>query len=214
MFLQSAFILYFYGNLNTKDFILGVNIMQIQPINIQYNPPCFGAIYQTNKIKLTPKQNEVVNDIIKTLRKPLIRYNNQTPEQYFKSKKGIDFSIDSCNRNENSIYVEGWFNTKNSQDGIKYEKPFAIGVYSPEHKFKISDIKKGYKKEIGINLAQLLTIPAILIAGLIGLNAYKKSAPVQRKPLVENIDSIANKVHTALSDTTVVNLKILKSVKK
>lgn len=186
--------------------------MQVKAVTSQNNQLSFGAIYNVSKVKFTQKQNEVIDDIVKTLRKPMLRFRNKTSENYYKLKKNIDFSIDNCNRNEDSVYFEGWYNTTKTEDELIYEKPFLIGVYSPAHKFKVSDIKKGLNGDGGVSLAQIIAIPAIIIAGLFGVNAIEKTQETT-KPLIENVDSIVNKakaVKPILEDSFKLGKKVIR----
>lgn len=181
--------------------------MQVHTIN--NHPTNFGAIHQSTKVEFTPEQNEVIDDIIKTLRKSSLRYGNKTAENYYKAKKNIDFCIGSYNRNDNSVYLDGWYNKKETNDNIEYEKPFHIGIYNPNRKFRVSDIKTGMNDSDGPSLFQIMLVPALVLAGLFGLKACNKITPEQTKPLIENTEKYINDFDS-LEARTIVNTKLWK----
>lgn len=190
--------------------------MQVQAINS--NQPNFKSIYKTSKIKFTPKQDEVIDDIVEKLRKPSQQLDNKTPEDYYKSKDGVDFYVDNYDQNEDSVSLKGLLRAEKSKEHIKQtityhnRNSFRVGVYDPNHKFDVNDIQAGlseYKqKEMSLIKTALLPIigAAMFIAFGIGIRHQTKIA----KPLIEKVDTVANKAKTVLPDT----IKILKPIKK
>ena len=188
--------------------------MQVQ--KIQNNSTSFGAVYRMSLIKFTPKQNEVIDEIVKTLREPMPELDNQTPEDYYKSKNGIDFSIDNNNQNDDSVFLKGVLGAKDLKNkrrkAISYQNSFDIGVYSPEHKFDINDIESGLSgyKQKERNIIKMALIPIIGIAALIGIYICKKPANPKTEPLIETMDSISSKAKTVLQDAVKINTNSFK----
>ena len=188
--------------------------MQVQAIN--NNQPNFKAIYKTSKIKFSPKQDEVIDDIVEKLRKPLQQLNNKTPEDYYKSKDGVDFYVDTYDQNEDSVKLKGVLGAEKSKEHIEqtitYQDSFRVGVYDPNHKFDVNDIKAGLSeyKQVEMSLIRLALIPIIGMAGLIAYYFSIREQIEPAKPLIEKADTVANKAKTVLSDT----IKILKPIKK
>ena len=190
--------------------------MQVQAIN--NNQPNFKAIYKTSKIKFTPKQDEVIDDIIEKLRKPSQQFDNKTPEDYYKSKEGVDFYVDNYDQNTDSVRLKGLIGAEKSKEHIEQtityhnRDSFRVGVYDPNHKFDVNDIKAGLSehKQVEMSLIKLALIPIIGMAGLIAYYFSSREQIEPAKPLIENVDTVANKAKTVLSDT----IKILKPIKK
>ena len=194
--------------------------MQVQAINNNNynNKPSFKAIYKTSRIKFTPKQDEVIGDIVQKLRKPLQELNNKTPEEYYKSKNGVDFSIENYNQNEDSVCLKGLLGAEKSKNHIKQtityhnQDSFRVGVYDSNHNFDVNDIQAGLNehKQKEMNIMKMALLPiigaAMFIVFGIGIRHQTKIA----KPLIEKVDTVANKAKTVLPDTT----KILKPIKK
>jgi len=178
--------------------------MQVQTIN--NNQTSFRAIYQSTEVEFTPKQNEVISNIIETLRKPSIRYGNKNAENYYKAKKNIDFSIENYNRCEDSVYVKGLYNKTENNDNIIYERPFGVGVYSPDNKFKLSDINKGIQGDKGPSLYKMILAPTIALAAILGLRACNK-IPGETKPIIENTEKYINNLDS-LEAKSIVNTKL------
>ena len=190
--------------------------MQVQAIN--NNQPNFKAIYKTSKIKFTPKQDEVIDDIIEKLRKPLQQLDNKTPEDYYKSKEGVDFYVDNYDQNTDSVRLKGLIGAEKSKEHIEQtityhnRDSFRVGVYDPNHRFDVNDIKArlSEQKQKEMALIKMALIPiigmAMFIAFGIGIRHQTKIA----KPLIENVDSVANKAKAVLPDST----KVLKAIKK
>ncbi|MBR6126635.1 hypothetical protein IKQ21_03025 [bacterium] len=188
--------------------------MQIQGIH-SYNMS-FGAIYSTSLIRFTPEQNDVIDGIINTLRSPVYELGNKSPEEYYKSKNGIDFKIDNSDQNTNSVLLKGVLGAKNIKDAnrkaISYQNSFEIGVYSPEHKFDVKDIEYGLDKhkQKERSIIKTALIPILGLAALVGIYFCKKTTNPQSKPTIETLDSIGSKAKTAFADTLELNIKSLK----
>ena len=94
-----------------------------------------------------------------------------------------------------------------------------IGEYDKNSEFKISDIetriKDKRKSDFGFIAVAITAITSVL---LISALSIKEKFYGTTKPLIEKVDSVANKDKTVLSDTTgvnkVVKTKILKTIKK
>ena len=179
------------------------------------NNMSFGAIYTTSLIRYTPKQNEVIGGIIRTLRNPVPEFDNMTPEQYYKSKNGIDFKFDNCDQNNDSVHLKGVLGAKDvktSRKAISYQNAFEIGIYSPEHKIDVKDIESGLgehnQKERSI--IKMALVPIIGLAALVGIYFCKKPADIQSKPIIETIDSVGCKAKTVFEDTLEIHTRGLR----
>ena len=183
---------------------------------IQGNNMSFGAIYATSLIRFTPKQNEVINGIIKTLRNPVPELDNKAPVEYYKSKNGIDFKIDNFDQNNDSVSLSGILRAKDVNDAsrkaISYQNAFKIGVYSPEHKFDVKDIESGLgehnQKERSI--IKMALVPIIGLAALVGIYFCKKPADIQSKPIIQAIDSVGSKAKAVFEDTLKIQTRGLR----
>ena len=81
--------------------------------------------------------------------------------------------------------------------------------------YKNKDIKNEklnkLKSDLGFVAVALTAITSLL---LISALSIKEKFYGTTKPLIENVDSVANKAKAVLPDTTAVKTKILKAIKK
>ena len=96
-----------------------------------------------------------------------------------------------------------------------YSDKLYIGEYDKKSEFRVSDIetrikdkRKSYLGFFAVALTGLATL--ILCATLRGEQKMQEAT----KPLIENVDSVANKAKSVLPDTTAVKTKVLKTIKK
>lgn len=189
--------------------------MQVKAINNQNTQPNFGSIFVPKNAKYTEGQREIVKSIIDSLQEKLPQFRNKTPEDYYKSKKGIDFNIRICNSRPDTIYLEGLKGVKitriGKEEAVTFKEYFSIGLYDSNHPFEIGDIKK----VIDANKEFVMPYAIPIFAGVIALFAvignYLSNQPKQiTKPVTETIDTVSNKAKTILPDT----IKVLKTIKK
>lgn len=201
--------------------------MQIQAIN-NIN---FGQIYLA-KGDYTDKQKNVINQIKEELRKPSEEYGNKTAEEFYKSEYKMDFFMsDGSGKPDSlagipvdysgypdSVHLAGVWGLKHIGTGVnemvQYGDSYGIGIYDEAHPFKTDDIETSHKEHRKNSLGFLTFgagIVTITILGFLLLFATRK--PVQTKelskPLIENVDSLANKAKEALPDT-IKTLNIIK----
>ena len=191
--------------------------MRISAINNNIN---FGDLYLVNG-NYSDKQKNVIEQIKTVLRTPSEKFNNRTPEEFYKTNDGIDFFLASSSKYKDSIYLSGKMGVKSNGVGIDKvvtsSDSFDIGNYDETHPFLADDIeigKKEFKKSIFGAISSLglifLTLGAYIFAGMIAVQADSaKKAKDTAQPLIENVDSLALKVKPIISDTT----KVLKAVK-
>ena len=174
------------------------------------NQPNFGAIY-VQKNKYTTSQKNIINQIHNTLNKPLEKFNNQSANEFYKAKNGIDFYMENGNSEGESIYLAGYKGVRQIGTGVNeaitYRGSFSIGTYDEEHTFKVDDIEYGIKEANEqasgfLATAGLVTITffTLILGAILGLHD-KEISKDAAKPLIENIDSTANKVGTIKQDT-------------
>ena len=190
--------------------------MQVQAVNTQNNQTSFGAIYQPKNVKFNKIQEPIAEAIKKALREPLYKFKGKTAEGFYKSK-GYDFGIEPY-RNH-SVYLTAYKGMEETGTGVNrkysYMDYVRIGEYGRKSDFRISDIETGIKektaKDLGFIAVALTAITSLLLISVLSLN---KKIQETTKPLIENVDSVANKAKSVLPDTTAVNTKVLKVIKK
>ena len=189
--------------------------MQVKAINNENTQPNFGSIFVPKNVKYTDTQRKIVNGIIDSLREKLPQFKNKTPEDYYKSKKGIDFNIKICKSRPDTIYLEGLKGVKitgtGEEEAVTFKEYFSIGLYDSNHPFEIGDIKK----VIDANKEFVMPYAIPIFAGVIALFAvignYLSNQPKQiTKPITETIDTVSSKAKSLIPDTT----KVLKIFKK
>ena len=190
--------------------------MQVQVINTQNNQTSFGAIYQPKNVKFNKIQEPIANAIKQAMREPLQKFKGETAEGFYKSK-GYDFGIEPY-RNH-SVYLTAYKGMEETGTGVNrkysYMDYVRIGEYGRKSDFRISDIETGIKektaKDLGFIAVALTAISSLLLISALSLN---KKIQETTKPLIENVDSVASKAKSVLPDTTAVNTKVLKVIKK
>ena len=193
--------------------------MQVQAVNTQNNQTSFGAIFYPKNIKFNKVQEPIAETIKNALREPLQKFKGETAEGFYKSK-GLDFEIAPHSSESVSLYAyKGMKEIGRGVDrGYKYSDKMCIGEYDKNSEFRISDIESGLKEHNGSAIgfiAVALTGIAALILCAIGKSGNSDIKRYETtKPLIENVDSVANKAKSVLPDTTAVNTKILKTIKK
>ena len=196
--------------------------MQIPAINVRNNMPSFGEIYQSSNVIFTPKQKETIEDITTMLRTPMAQFDNKTPEEYYKTKNNIDFSIENHNQHIDTVLLEGYFNARELNDGavqkVVYRDSFSIGIYDTTHKFYVNDIKTGLEghKQKEKSILKRLLFPVACFATLAGFYINKISTPQQTEPLIKTNKYVtdSDSVKTILHDTSKLNTKVWKIIKK
>jgi hypothetical protein len=194
--------------------------MQVQAIYNQNNQTSFGAIYQPKNINFNKVQEPIAEAIKKAMREPLQKFKGETAEGFYKSK-GLDFEITPHSSESVSLSAyKGMKETGRGVDkGYTYSDRLYIGEYNKNFEFRVSDIEAGIKdkntRNLGFIAVALTAISSLLLIPTLSLN---KKTQETTKPLIENVDSVANKAKTVLPDTTgvnkVVNTKVLKVIKK
>jgi len=192
--------------------------MNIKAISSNYYKPNFRAIYVSEDTSFSERQQKIADETIKTLRTPSVTLNNKTPEKYW-SNRGINFSLEKSDND--SVLLEGYEGARTIRTGVEevtvYSNLFKIGIYDENHTFKPEDVQtvlKSKKKQFWIR--NFLSFAGIVSLGTIAmmlsdmLTKAPSKAQETAKPLIENVDSIANKVKEAIPDTT----KVIRSIKK
>ena len=194
--------------------------MQVQAVNTQNNQTSFGAIFYPKNVKFNKIQEPIANAIKQAMREPLQKFKGETAEGFYKSK-GYDFGIEPY-RNH-SVYLTAYKGMEETGTGVNRKYSYMdfvrIGEYGRKSDFRISDIETGIKektaKDLGFIAVALTAISSLLLISALSLN---KKIQETTKPLIENVDSVANKAKSVLPDTTgvnkVVNTKVLKVIKK
>ena len=193
--------------------------MQVQAINTQNNQTSFGAIFYPKNIKFNKVQEPIADAIKQAMREPLQKFKGETAEGFYKSK-GYDFGIEPY-RNH-SVYLTAYKGMEETGTGVNrkysYMDYVRIGEYGRKSDFRISDIETGIKektaKDLGFIAVALTGIATFLAYGILGSRISEQKMQEATKPLIENVDSVANKAKAVLPDTTAVNTKILKTIKK
>ena len=188
--------------------------MQVQAIN--NNQPSFGAIYQPKNINFNKVQEPIVEAIKKAMREPLQKFKGETAEGFYKSK-GLDFEIKP--RSDESVRLYAYKGLKETGVGVNrgqtYSDSIYIGEYDKNSEFRVSDIESGIKDNNKNNIFVLFLLAEVAIGTVIaGWNLFTKMSQETTKPLIENVDSVANKAKAVLPDTTAVKTKVLKVIKK
>ena len=189
--------------------------MQVQSINAYNNQPSFGAIYQPKNINFNKVQEPIAEAIKKALREPLQKFKGETAEGFYKSK-GLDFEI--APRSNESVSLSAYKGMKETGRGVNrgytYSDSIRIGEYNKNSEFRVSDIEAGIKdkntRDLGFITVALTAITSLL---LISALSFKEKTQETTKPLIENVDSIANKakaVKPILEDSFKLGKKIIK----
>ena len=190
--------------------------MQVQAVNTYNNQTSFGAIFQPKNINFNKEQEPIVDAIKQAMREPLQKFKGETAEGFYKSK-GLDFEIAPHSSESVSLYAyKGMKEIGRGVDrGYKYSDKICIGEYDKNSEFRISDIESGLKEHKGSAIG-FIAVALTGIATLILCATLRGEQKIQEttKPLIEKVDSVANKAKSVLPDTTAVNTKILKTIKK
>ena len=190
--------------------------MQVQVINTQNNKnTSFGAIYQPNNVKFNKIKEPIAEAIKKALREPLQKFKGETAEGFYKSK-GFDFEIKP--RSEETVRLYAYKGMKETGTGVDrgytYSDSIYIGEYDKNSEFRVSDIKSGIKDNNKNNAFALLILAEVAIGTVIaGWNLFTKMSQETTKPLIENVDSIANKakaVKPILEDSFKLGKKVIR----
>ena len=190
--------------------------MQVQAVNTQNNQTSFGAIFYPKNIKFNKVQEPIAETIKNALREPLQIFKGETAEGFYKSK-GYDFGIEPYWTD--SVHLTAYKGMEETGTGVDrrytYSDKLYIGEYDKKSEFRVSDIETRIKDKrksdlgfIAVALTGLATL--ILCATLRGEQKMQEAT----KPLIENVDSVANKAKAVLPDTTAVKTKVLKTIKK
>lgn len=190
--------------------------MQVQAINTYNNKTSFGGIFQPKNVTFNRLQKPLADKITKALREPLPEFKGKTPEKFYESK-GYDFSIEPYFRD--SVSLTAYKGMKEIGTGIDrrytyYDRVY-IGGYDKNSEFRISDVETSIKEKTtsiwGSIAVSLAAISTLLLGATL---ATKQNTQEATKPLIENVDSVANKAKAILPDTTAVKTKVLKTIKK
>ena len=177
--------------------------MKVQLISNQHNSPAFGEIFKTQGEEYSEKQQKVADQINDAMRKPLPEFGNRTAEDFYKSEYGMDFCLSRHDNPSDSIFMEVYKGVKEIGTGVNkaitYSDSFSIGIYDETHPFEVKDIETS-KKDSNYSMFILPALVVIIgFLGIIGLAiANKHSAKPDKsvKPLIENTDSVKNKLDT------------------
>jgi len=189
--------------------------MQVQAVNNQSNQTSFGAIFYPKNIKFNKVQEPIAEAIKKTMREPLQKFKGETAEGFYKSK-GLDFEI--APHNSESVYLTAYKGMKEIGRGVDrgytYSDSIRIGEYNKNSEFRVSDIEAGIKdkntRDLGFIAVALTAISSLLLIPTLSLN---KKTQETTKPLIENVDSVANKakaVKPILEDSFKLGKKVIR----
>ena len=190
--------------------------MQVQVINTQNNQTSFGTIFYPKNIKFNKVQEPIAETIKNALREPLQIFKGETAEGFYKSK-GYDFGIEPYWTD--SVHLTAYKGMEETGTGVDrrytYSDKLYIGEYDKKSEFRVSDIETRIKDKRKSNLGFIaVALTAITSVLLIATLSIKEKFYGTTKPLIENVDSVANKAKAVLPDTTGVKTKVLKTVKK
>ena len=190
--------------------------MQVQAVNTQNNKnTSFGAIYQPKNVNFNRVQEPIAEAIKKAMREPLQKFKGETAEGFYKSK-GFDFEIKP--RSEETVRLYAYKGMKETGTGVDrgytYSDRVFIGKYNKNSEFRVSDIDAGIKdkntRDLGFITVALTAITSLL---LISALSFKEKTQETTKPLIENVDSIANKakaVKPILEDSFKLGKKVIR----
>ena len=160
----------------------------------------FGAIFQPKKVNFNKVQEPISDSIKKAMRESVEKFKGQTAERFYKSK-GLDFILSP--RTSESVSLSAFRGLKETDGGVDKGCTFSdriyIGEYGKNSEFRISDIEAGIKEKNRINiLYRAVTLTAILTFITLSMISPRKRIQGATKPLIENVDSAANKEKAAL----------------
>ena len=189
--------------------------MQVQAINTQNNQTSFGAIYQPKNVNFNKVQEPIANAIKQAMREPLQKFKGETAEGFYKSK-GLDFEI--APHSSESVSLSAYKGMKETGTGVDrrytYSDKLYIGEYDKKSEFRVSDIetriKDKRKSDLGFVAVALTAISSLL---LISALSFKEKTQETTKPLIENVDSVANKakaVKPILEDSFKLGKKVIR----
>ena len=190
--------------------------MQVQAINTQNNQTSFGAIYQPKNVNFNKVQEPIAEAIKKAMREPLQKFKGETAEEGFYKSKGLDFEI--APHSSESVSLSAYKGMKETGRGVNrahtYSDSIRIGEYNKNSEFRVSDIDAGIKdkntRDLGFITVALTAITSLL---LISALSFKEKTQETAKPLIENVDSIANKakaVKPILEDSFKLGKKVIR----
>ena len=201
--------------------------MQVQAINNNLTPTLsqramgknisFSGIFYPKNVNFNKVQKPVADAIKNALREPLHKFKGKTPEDFYKSK-GYDFGIEPYYGN--SVYLTAYKGMEETGVGAdkkckkySYLDYVRIGEYGRKSDFKISDVESKIKNKTWADgMLKALLISAV--CGMLTTVGLTVKESINTEPLTEKVDSVTNKAKTVLPDTTAVNTKILKTIKK
>ena len=194
--------------------------MQVKAINNQNNQTSFGAIYQPKNINFNNVQEPIAQAIKKAMREPLQKFKCETAEGFYKSK-GLDFEI--APHSSESVYLTAYKGMRETGRGVDrgytYSDFINIGEYDKNSEFKISDIDSAIKekKRNDFGFGAIFTAIIGMVTSLMLLNYFSNHSNNKSqdttKPLIENVDSIANRVKAIqpiLEDSFKLGKKVIK----
>ena len=186
--------------------------MQVSKIN---NQTSFGKIYRATRI-YTDSQEEVMEQIKAELRKPSEKFGNKTAEEFYKENNKMDFLLDKS-KFFNYIRLTGVYGAKQTGVGVderyNFSDSFVIGTYDETHSFKTDDIEYSRKQARKDDLISWLYFGLVGIVAAIYMlgfafaakhDAVTKELQESAKPLIENVDSLANKVKNVIPKDTIL----------
>ena len=191
--------------------------MQVQAINIQNNQTSFGGIFYPKNVNFNKVQKPVAEAIKKALREPLQKFNGKTAEDFYKSK-GYDFGIEPYR--SHSVYLTAYKGME--ETGVSTDKKckkysyldyVRIGEYGRKSDFKVSDVTKEISNKTWTN-GMVTALVVSTICGILTTVGLTVKESISTEPLTEKVDSVTNKAKAVLPDTTAINTKILKTIKK
>ncbi len=193
--------------------------MQVQAINTQNNQTSFGAIYQPKNINFNKVQEPIAETIKNALREPLQKFKGETAEGFYKSK-GLDFEI--APHSSESVSLSAYKGMKEIGRGVDrrytYSDKLYIGEYDKKSEFRVSDIgsaiKEKKRNDFGFGFAVAIVGIAAVLQFTLGLSTkLGRKTQETTKPLIENVDSVANKakaVQPILEDSFKLGKKIIR----
>ncbi len=194
--------------------------MQVQAVNTQNNQTSFGAIFYPKNIKFNKVQEPIAETIKNALREPLQIFKGETAEGFYKSK-GYDFCIEPYWTD--SVHLTAYKGMEETGTGVDrrytYSDKLYIGEYDKKSEFRVSDIgsaiKEKKRNDFGFGFTVAIVGIVAILQFTLGLSTkLGRKTQETTKPLIENVDSVANKAKSVLPDTTAVNTKVLKVIKK
>lgn len=196
--------------------------MQVQAVQ-NNNQTSFGAIYQPKNINFNKVQEPIAQAIKKAMREPLQKFKGETAEGFYKSK-GLDFEI--APHSSESVYLTAYKGMRETGRGVDrgytYSDFINIGEYDKNSEFRVSDIDSAIKEKRrndfgfgAIFTAIIGMVTSLMLLNYLSSHSNNKMQETT-KPLIENVDSVANKakaIQPILEDSFKLGKRLLKNRK-